>query len=287
MNSSCLSFAILYVIAISASVTASALHENAYTLDTTARVANFRDVNHLFRSGYKSSSLCPTEVNILGFPTIERNIGRVRVSDIREDGNTCSATGDGTFKIVSEATVKQGDLIRKLGFPKAFAGLTSNIAAKATIGNHKADSSLLVGFDEGVRTCGNNVYPDNTFWFFIREASAFKILIRKDQGIVNVTIPSNTRALFLASNTRLCVLYDTSTSFGQNLTVSRKSNAGNGFVEVPIKDPNTSSPLVTPPEVAPLPSSEPVYNPSVSLSDSGTGDCLPKLLRYIFPYFSC
>jgi len=290
MNSSRLSFTIV-LIAIATTAASSPIDEKFYGLEPTVRIAQFRDVAHRFQSGYKSSPECPTEVHILAAPTIERNIGRVKVTDIIEDGNICSATGDGTFKIVSEATVKQGELIRLLGFPKAFAGLKSNMPARATIQNNKADSSLLVGFDEGERTCGNNVYADDSFWFFIREPQKFRIVIRGNQEVVNITLPENTRAMFLASPSKLCLLYDKSTSNGQKLIVSKTPS--NKSRNLTVDGPR--APLVPFPSSSPLPASEPALNPPSSsnfhpISGSpnlGTSYCLPEFLRRYLPNFPC
>jgi len=247
MNSSRLS-CIIVLIAFAATAVASPVDEKFSKLDPTVRIANFGDVSHRFQSVFKSTTECPTVVDILAPPTTERNIGSVRVTDIIEDGNICSATGDCTFKIVSEATMKQGDLIRQLGFPKAFAGLNSNIPARATLYNNMADSSLLVGFDEGQRTCGNNVYADDSFWFFIREAQKFKIRILLGQEVVDLTLPENARALFVVTTSKLCLLYDSSTTNGQKPSVSRNPSTE---LRAPLDPPPSSSP---PPNVDQFPS---------------------------------
>lgn len=90
----------------------------------------------------------------------QRNIGSVAISDISEDGRHCKGLDTTRMSLVSEATVKQPGLLNALGFPKAAAGLAKNPAARATVDNSKADSSLLVGLDEGGHTCGTNTQPN-------------------------------------------------------------------------------------------------------------------------------
>ncbi len=199
------------------------------TLNTVSRVANFGDVAHTFESAFKFGPRCPSRIEIATINVDSaRNIGTVPLNRIKEDGQVCRGNGTSIMSLVSEATVKYGDLLKRLGYPIAYAGLQKNRAAFVTVWNQKPDSSLLVGFDEGERTCGTSTYSDSSFWFFIREPSKFRIVIKTGArlAMTNVTIPENTRALFATSENKLCVLYDKSTARGRAVVVRSQNEAG-------------------------------------------------------------
>jgi len=232
-----------------------------------SRIANFNDVAHVFESAYQFDKQCPSKIEIGSAPKVARNIGRVNIGDIKEDGQQCSSTGDGTFKLVSEATVKQGDLLRQLGFPKAFAGIQANRAALATVENQKTDSSLLVGFDEGKRTCGTSTYSDKTFWFFIKEPQQFRIVVRtgNKSALTNITLSQNTRALFVTDGgKKLCLLYDKSTA--DKVIITRQDDNGVPIVPGAPPKPNQNTTVAVPkpggaaPPSKPTPPTQPANN---------------------------
>ncbi len=235
------------------------------TLNAVSRVANFGDVAHTFESAFKLDPQCPSKVEISSINVDStRNIGTVPLNQIKEDGQVCSGKGTSVMSLVSEATVKSNDLLRRLGFPLAYAGLQKNEAALATVKNKKSDSSLLVGFDEGERTCGTSTYGDSTFWFVIREPSKFRIVIRTGVklALTNITLPENTRALFVTDGKKkLCLLYDKSTAGGKAVTVTTQNEAG---VVQPSASPS-SSPSPKPSESA-EPKNSTTPTPSASSS---------------------
>lgn len=237
---------------------------NAGTLRSVVRVANFGDVAHTFESRYKFGTTCPDKIVFKDVSVdSQRNIGSVPLGDITEDGVTCKGTDGATkMSLVSEATVKQGNLLERLGFPKAFTGLQNNRAAKATVDNSKSDSSLLVGFDEGGRECGASTYSSNSFYFFIRESVPFKITIRTGENmeLTNVTLPPNSRVLFITGDgNKLCLLVDpTSVTPTSNIAVASQDEEG---VAIPSVTPSMSS--------TPIPSKSPAMSPTPSASSTG------------------
>lgn len=217
-------------------------------LQTAIRVANFQDVPHTYTSAYKFSPQCPDSI-VFKELVVDgvRNIGYINITDISEDGVQCRGEDGATrMALVSEATVKQGNLLERLGFPKAYAGLKTNEAASATVRNSKSDSSLLVGFDEGTRVCGASTYSSSTFYFFIREPTQFVVTIRTgtQMQLTNVTLPPNTRALFITGEgNKLCMLADRSTGQGKTVDVRQQDATGK---LVPSVTPSTSpTPSIT------------------------------------------
>jgi len=196
-------------------------------MDTVERVATFEDVRHTFTSDFKLDPSCPTKIQFMSEPVVDRNIGKMPIRDIKEDGKRCKGEYDiSSFKLVSEATVKSGTLLKTLGYGRAYDAIRKNSAALAIVQNNKPDSSLLVGFDEGTRTCGKSKYGEETFWFFIREPNTFRIIIRVGDNarLTNITVPKDKRALFVTDGKKkLCLLSDKSTAKGKKVLIQKEN----------------------------------------------------------------
>ncbi len=230
-------------------------------LNTAARVANFDDVSHVFTSALKGTEGCPDEVVIKSIDVdLARNIGNVMLKDITVDGAYCTGKGTSKMSLVSEATTKAGDLLKRLGFPKAYYSLQKTSPARAVVNNARADSSLLVGFDEGSTTCGSYSQTEEAFWFFIREAADFRILLRKTKKEhVSMNIPSNVRALFIADGFgKLCLLYD-------------KKSAGAKSIGILSYDPKDPAPVPVPPVAYTPAPKKPKSRSSDDSKSDGTG----------------
>lgn len=116
-------FFLIYFTAIFLSIATRSADGKSYILDTRARFSD--DVQTLFSSAYKGSPKCPNEVNIIGRPDPMRKtknydwVAAMDMSDIIEDGITCSATGDDTFWTAWGSKLRMDGFLQSLGFPKA------------------------------------------------------------------------------------------------------------------------------------------------------------------------
>lgn len=200
--------------------------EEAGDLATSVRLAEFGIVKHTFKSVYKRDQRCPDKVKFYEKPVVIADIGHVSLSDIKEDGERCSGKYTSTFKVASGVKMKNGKLLLKSGFQTAYEGLLRNSLAQDTLLKWKSYDSLIVGFDDGYRTCGKSKHSNQTFWFFVREKTPIEIDVHTGTKLsfTNITLPKNVRTLFFTDGRKkLCVLVDKTTSRGKKVLIQKQS----------------------------------------------------------------
>lgn len=253
------------------------------------RGATWSDVNAKYDLVYNVSSGCPSTIQF-GVPLVDSNqVGSLPMSSISEDTFACA--GPNSLILVPEAVVRDPNGLSNLNLNDFQAGLDANSIAKS-LSSHQLSTEMIIGWHASFRACGESVYEQNTFYFFIREQTGFRLSFEPSPDMRDVVfIPPNMRSLcIIPTNGQICLFVDTLSAPGSNVTLTRSNDSGESETTVinPVNAP-TSSPSASPlprrsdssisPSVAQIP--PPV--PDVSPGESGSVVPSPSAQPYGSP----
>lgn len=209
----------------------------------SAHATNWTDVNTEYRLVYsnnqtsQNSPQCPNTL-LFGFPGVGADeVGRLGMASISQDGYFCA--GPDPLTIVRETVVRDPNGLSNLGLDQFRQDLETNRVAFA-LSSHGLSTDMLIGWHASFRACGAVYYPQDTFYFFIREASGFGISFPVSSDTQDVvSIPPNMQALALVPpDGPVCLLVNPFSTPDSYVTLTRVSPSGQSSptVLVPSQD---------------------------------------------------
>lgn len=223
-----------------------------YDAPWTDHVTDWTDVNTEYRLVYTTNGTnsdtpqCPNAL-LFGLPNVDaEQVGRLGMASISQDGFFCA--GPEPLVIVQEAVVRDPGGLSNLGLDQFRQGLDGNRVASA-LASHNLSTSMLIGWHSSFRACGAIYYPQDTFYFFIREESGFRISFPVSPDVQDiVSIPPNMQALAVVPpNGPVCLLVNPLSAPDSYVTLSRASPSGQSSPTVLMPSQNTGpTPSISP-----------------------------------------